>query len=417
MILRSPVSHTELLSKLFRHEYGRMTAVLCRHFGITHMETAEDIVSDTFLKASEYWAANGIPHNPEGWLYAVAKNKAKDHFKHQSIVDEYAKNTESGERYSEPEIDFSTEAISDSELAMIFAVSDPMNPVEAQISLALKILCGFTVEEIANALLEKPETIKKRLQRARDNLRTHNFQIRPLSRQDIESRFETVLKTLYLLFNEGYFSKTNNRMVRKELCLEAMRLAMILTENPLTNSSLTHALLALMCYQSSRLDARINEEGEVVLFDQQDRKRWDHSLIEKGNYFLIMATDGNEVSKYHLEAGIAYWHTTGSDNKWHHILQLYNQLLIIEYSPMAALNRTFAYAQVHGHEKAIAEAEKLNLPDSSYYHGLMGYLYSKSDIRKAVLHYENAMNLTKSPAEKETLRKEIERMKTALPEG
>ena len=167
-----------------------------------------------------------------------------------------------------------------------------------------------------------------------------NFEIKALSPAEITLRLDAILKTLYLLFNEGYFSKTNDQLIRKDLCSEATRLTLILTENPLTNTPQVNALLALMCFQSSRLEARLNGAGEIVLFDEQDKNLWDKALIERGNYYLVNACEGNEVSKYHLEAGIAYWHTTPTgQNKWQHILQLYNQLIDINYSPVTALNR------------------------------------------------------------------------------
>ncbi len=389
-----------------------MTAVLCRHFGLKHIEIAEDIASDTFLKASEHWAINGVPENPTAWLYAVAKNKTKDYFKKLSVFEEKIKNEPTPNIQSENDFEFDNQIISDSQLAMIFAVCSPANSGESQICLALQILCGFSVEEIANAFLIKSGTIKKRLQRARVNLRNDNFQIKNLSTEEIKTRLDTVLNTLYLLFNEGYFSKTNDKQIRIELCSEATRLTLLLTENPLTNQPQTAALLALMCFQSSRLEARTNDKGEAVLFDEQDKSLWDKSLIERGNYYLINATNSNEISKYHLEAGIAYWHATPTDeHKWKHILQLYNQLILIEYSPITALSRTFAFSKVYGNKKAITEAEKLNLTDSNYYHELLGYLYSDTDIAKAIQHYEQAIGLTKSKTEKQTLTKEIKRLK------
>lgn len=408
-----PNAHNELLPHLFRQEYAKMTAVLCRHFGLQHIEIAEDIASDTFLKASEHWAINGIPENPTAWLYSVAKNKTKDYFKNLSVFGTKIKaQIETDILQKEYDFEYNSQNIADSQLAMIFAVCNPANSNESQICLALQILCGFSVEEIANAFLTKTETIKKRLQRARTNLRNDNFQIKNLSETEIKSRLETVLKTLYLLFNEGYFSKTNNKQIRIELCSEATRLTLLLTENPLTNTAQVNALLALMCFQSSRLEARMNVNGEAILFEEQDKSLWDQSLIQRGNYYLVNATNGNEVSKYHLEAGIAYWHTTPTDNeKWQHILQLYNQLILIEYSPITALNRAFAFAKVHGYEKAISEAEKLNLAESNYYHELLGYLYSNTDIDNAIIHYTKAISLTKSKTEQQTLYKEIERLK------
>lgn len=406
-------AHKELIPHLFRQEYARMTAVLCRHFGLRHIEIAEDIASDTFLKASENWAINGIPKNPTAWLYTVARNKAKDYFKHISVFEtQIKKEIIPSELEAEQNFEFSNQIIYDSQLAMIFAVCNPANPTESQICLALQILCGFSVEEIANAFLTKTETIKKRLLRARANLRNDNFQIKELGLLEITSRLDTVLKTLYLLFNEGYFSKTYNQQIRKEFCSEAVRIMLVLTDSDNTNTPQTNALLALMCFQSSRLEARINEKGETILFDEQDKNLWDKTLIEKGNYYLVNACKGNEVSKYHLEAGIAYWHTTPTDeNKWQHILELYNQLILIEYSPITALNRTFAFAKVYGHNRAISEAEKLKLTHSNYYHELLAYLYADIDFDKAIYHYERAIELTKSKSEKQTLTKEIERLK------
>lgn len=239
----------DILPHLFREEYAKMTAVLCRLFGIQHIEIAEDIASDTFLKASEYWVIHGVPENPGAWLYTVAKNKAKDYYKHTSIAEEKLQEvfkTVRNEMVQETEI--SEQYITDSQLAMIFAVCDPAIPTESQICLALQILCGFSIAEISDTLLSKPETIKKRLLRARENLRNTNFQIVLLSETEIKSRLNTVLKTLYLLFSEGYFSKSNQDYIRKELCLEAIRLTLILTESTLTNTAEANALLALMCF-------------------------------------------------------------------------------------------------------------------------------------------------------------------------
>lgn len=411
--------HHELLPHLFRLEYSKMTAVLCRHFGLKHIEIAEDIASDTFLKATEAWSINGIPENPTAWLYTVAKNKTKDYLKRLTVFETQIKGAikqegmraEQQESGIEQDFDFAQQTIADSQLAMIFAVCNPGNSMEAQICLALQVLCGFSVEEIADAFLSKTETIKKRLLRARTKLRNDNFQIRQLQEDAIPARIDAVLRTLYLLFNEGYFSKSNNDLIRKDLCSEAIRLTLILTDNILTNTKEANALLALMCFQSSRFDARENAAGEAILFEQQDRNLWSRELIDKGNYYLVNACSGNEISKYHLEAGIAYWHTTPTDkNKWEHILHLYNQLILLEYSPTTALNRTFAFAKVYGNKLAIAEAEKLNLYKIDAYHALLGYLYADTAIDKAIAHYNKAIDLTKSISEKKTLRKEMERL-------
>lgn len=200
-------------------------------------------------------------------------------------------------------------------------------------------------------------------------------------------------------------------MIRKDLCSEAIRLTLLLTENPLTNSTKASALLALMCFQSSRLDARADDAGEVILYEDQDKSRWSRELIDKGNHYLVNACSGNEISKYHLEAGIAYWHTTPTDkDKWQHILQLYNELIQIEYSPMTALNRTFAFAKVYGNQAGLKEALKLELKDNSNYHALLGYLLADNDKEKAILHYKEAVRLTGSRSERLTLAKEIKKL-------
>ena len=190
-----------------------------------------------------------------------------------------------------------------------------------------------------------------------------------------------------------------------------MRLTLLLAEHPQTDTPQVNALLSLMCFQSSRLEARTSTTGENTLYEQQDKSKWDKDLIDRGNYYLVKACEGSEVSKYHLEAGIAYWHTTPTDeNKWEYILRLYNQLIIIEYSSIIALNRAFAYGKVYGKEKAIVEAEKLGLEDNHYYHELLGYLYTDIDNQKAIAHYQKAVTLSKSPNERATLQKQIEQL-------
>ena len=405
----------ELLPHLFRVEYSKMTAVLCRLFGLKHIEIAEDIASETFLKATEIWSIKGLPENPTAWLYAVAKNKTKDYLKRNAFFEQVITPEIKPEEIQnvEPFIDFTKQNISDSQLAMIFAVCNPVNSDEAQICLALQILCGFSIEEIASAFLSNKETIKKRLLRARENLRKENFSLHSLNTSEIKARLDTVLTVLYLFFSEGYFSKSNNSLIRKDLCAEAIRLTLILNENPQTGTAKTNALLALMCFQSSRLDARINEMEEVVLFDEQDKNRWDKELIDRGNYYLVKACSGNEISKYHLEARIAYWHSTSTDvKKWENVLELYNILLQLEYSPVAALNRTFAFSKVYGKKNAIAEAEKLALTDNLFYHSLLGNLYTDNDNRKAIQHFRTALQLTKSISDKSTIIKNIDRLTT-----
>jgi RNA polymerase sigma factor (sigma-70 family) len=393
-----------LLPHLFRQEYAKLTAVLSRYFGLEHIEVAEDIASETFLKATEHWPVHGIPDTPAAWLYTVAKNKAKDYLKrHQLFESRIREAISQGETVHTPPFEFTEERIADSQLSMLFAVCDPANPPQVQVCLALQILCAFSVEEIANAFLSNKETIKKRLQRGRDHLRRGDFRLNELPESALHERLDMVLKTLYLLFNEGYFSQNEDAFIRKDLCSEAMRLALLLAESKLTGKHQASALLALMCFQSSRLDARTDDTGQAVLYEDQDRSLWDQFLMEKGNYYLFKAFETKAVSTYHVQAGIAYWHTTSGVEKWPHILQLYNQLVVLEYSPATAINRAFAVAQVHGFDRAIAEAEKLNLAGNNHYHGLMGYLYSPVHPERALFHYREALTSARSAVEKKVL--------------
>ena len=405
----------ELIPHLFRTEYRKIVAVLCKLFGIQHIELAEDIASDTFLAASELWGLKGLPPNPVAWLYTVAKNKSKDYFKHHSIfLQKVAKEISyASDTSAEFDIDLSTKNINDSQLAMMFVVCHPCNPVEAQIGLSLSLLCGFGTDKIAGAFLSNRETIYKRLQRGKQKLREEKVEIMQPSPAEIDERLPAVLMTLYLLFNEGYYSAGNDEVLRKDLCLEAMRLTYLLVENAQTDKPAANALLALMCFQSSRFDARIDAQGELVLYEDQDATLWDNELIEQGKYFLNKAYTGNAVSKYHVEAGIACLHTIQEDSpeKWEDILQLYNQLLMIEYSPIAALNRTYALARANGKKEAIAEAEKINLAGNHLYHSLLGWLYTDTDDKKAFFHLQTALQLAKTANDKKLIHDRIRKLK------
>ncbi|HEY8781076.1 MAG TPA: DUF6596 domain-containing protein [Mucilaginibacter sp.] len=404
----------ELIPHLFRTEYSKITSVLARLFGFEHIEIAEDIASDTFLLAAETWGMKGLPENPVAWLYTVAKNRAKDHLKHHAI---FAQKVTPGLQQSntelhEIEIDLSEKNIIDSQLQMMFAICHPVIPPEAQIGLSLRILCGFGIEEIADAFLSNKETINKRLFRAKEKLRKEKVKMEFPGLSEINKRLENVLTTLYLLFNEGYYSKSQNTTLRKDLCLEAMRLNYLLVANKSTNQPGVNALLSLMCFHASRFEARQNPDGEIVLYEDQDTALWDNELITQGEFYLNKAADGNEISKYHLEAAIAFWHTKKTDTpeKWENILQLYNKLLQIEYSPMAALNRTYALAQADGKRIAINEADKLKLTNNHLYYSLLAYLYTDVDNEKAISHLKTALKLAKSRTDKGTIMRSLNKI-------
>lgn len=412
------MEENELIPHLFRTEYRKMVSVLSSLFGIQHIELAEDIVSDTFLAATESWSAKGVPENPTAWLYVVARNKTKnwlkrDNFFQQKLLTDLRHNIP---EWEEIEVDLSARNITDSQLAMIFAVCHPSIPAESQVALALNLLCGFGVQEIADAYLTTKTVIYKRLSRAKEKLKEAEIKIQQPTVTEINERLDTVLKTIYLLFSEGYYSTSHNMVLRKELCVEAMRLNYLLIEQPHTNHPAVNALMALMCFHSSRFDARVNDTGEIVLYQEQDETLWNQELIARGEYYLNQAGASSTLSRYHLEAAIAWWHTRKEDTgeKWNNILDLYNQLLILEYSPMAALNRTFALAKARNKQEAIIEAEKLGLTDNYFYYSLLGNLYTHIDDKKAVQHYETALKQANTPADIALLKKNIGEIKRRL---
>jgi RNA polymerase sigma-70 factor (ECF subfamily) len=372
------------------------------------MEVAEDIASETFLSAVQTWPLEGLPPHPIAWLYHVAKNKARNYLQREAVFKgKVAVELKKVSIESEDEIDLSAANIEDSQLRMMFAICQPSIPAEAQIGLSLRILCGFGIEEIADAFLTNKETINKRLYRAREKLREAKVEIVSLDKREVEGRLPAVLTTIYLLFTEGYYSGPRNPEIRKELCLEAMRLCRMLIDYPLTDQPAVNALLALMCFHASRLDARVDQQGDLVLYADQDVHRWTAELISEGAFYLHRSAGGSALTKYHLEANIAYWHCVKEDGieKWENILYLYNQLLTLEYSPVAALNRTYALSKTRGKVVALEEAEKLKLAGNPYYFALLGELYAGIDDGKARECYQQAALLARSDADKVTLRK------------
>lgn len=403
------------LKHLFQQEFSKMVAVISKLYGLQHIEIAEDIVSETFLLATETWETKGIPQNPTAWLYLVAKQKTLHHFRRNKIFDEKIKPalTASQEKDDEmAELNFSQENIKDSQLQMLFAVCNPAIASEAQIGLALRILCGFGIDEIAEAFLSNKETVNKRLFRAKDKLRTEKIKMELPSQNEISKRLDNVLHIIYLLFNEGYYSKTQNQILQKDLCLEAMRLGVMLTAYEKTNLPKTNALMALMCFHASRFSARQTNGDSLVLYEQQNEELWDTALINQGRYFLDLSARGNEISSYHLEAKIAYWHCIKEDSKekWEDILQLYNQLLMVNYSPSVALNRTFALYKADGQKVALAEAEKLKLENNHFYHLLLGELYKNIDNKKALSNLQKAYALAKTQPEKQGIKEKIDQL-------
>ena len=406
------MDNQELIPHLFRTEYRKIVSVLCKYFGLGGVENAEDIASETFFTAVQTWGLQGVPSNPAAWLYGVAKNKAKNHLQRHALFRNKIAPALKGDEAIEQELDLSPQNIIDSQLQMMFAICHPSISTEAQIGLSLRILCGFGIEEIADAFLSNKETINKRLFRGKEQLRASGVKIEVPGQSEIEERLATVLATIYLLFNEGYYSISQDQPLRKEFCLEAIRLCTMLVENAATNQPQVNALLSLMCFHASRFEARTDRNGSIILYEEQDPSLWNVDLISKGGYFLQCAAAGNKLSRYHLEAGIAYWNTQRADTpeKWENILQFYNRLLQMEYSPIAALNRTYALSKVEGKQTALTEAEKLGFTDNQFYFGLLGQLYQGIDNEKAKSNYQKALSLAKTQADRQAIQKEIDRL-------
>jgi len=399
----------ELIQDLFRKEFLKIVAVISKQYGLQYIETAEDIVSETFLLAIDTWNFKGIPPNPTAWLYKVAKRRTLYHFRREKIFNEYVL-PEMVTSQDKNLPDFSMQNIKDSELQMLFAVCNPAIASESQIGLALRILCGLSLDEIAEAFLTNKETIKKRLARAKEKLRSEKIQIELPSEFELNNRLDNVLHIIYLLFNEGYYSTSNSGILRKTLCLEALRLAIILTEFPKTNLPKTNALISLMCYHSSRFDARLKKNDALVLYDEQNRDLWDIEMIKRGDYFFYLSADGMDVSSYHIEARIAWLHAHEKEGneKWEKILHSYNQLLFINYSPVVALNRTYALYKVKGPETALQEAKKLALVNNMFYFVLLGELNTTINKDDAVAYFKKAYNLARTPSERVFIQRKID---------
>lgn len=404
------MNHSDDIAQIFKAEYSNLVAVLCHFYNVANIQIAEDIVSETFLKAMKTWSHKGIPDSPKSWLRKTAKNLLIDQIRRYKNLEENV--IPNLELYNNESIEtaFSEDVIEDSQLKMIFVVCDPKLNKEAQICLALRVLSGFNIDEIAKALFLTKETVNKKLYRAKKTIKLQDSLSFNLSNEAYIERLDNVLRVIYLIFNEGYYSSINEKNIRKEICWEAMHLCVILERNTKFSKSKVQALLALMCFHASRFAARSSDDNFIYLYNQQDKSKWDIRLIKKGEELLNKSATGNIVSKYHLEAAIAYWHTTEKETKWNNILQLYNKLLTIEYSPIIAMNRTFALAKANSLEEAIKEALKLNIEDNHYYYCLIAELYGMdSNKNKEIKYLKKAIKVANKSTEKLLIEEKIKK--------
>jgi RNA polymerase sigma-70 factor (ECF subfamily) len=366
----------ELVEHLFRHEAGRMLATLSRVFGLENLDLAEEVVQEALLQALRQWPFQGIPDNPRAWLTQVARNKALDLLRRRASLRRKERELEqqfAARQSAVAATELSeTAVLGDEQLAMIFACCHPGLLPDAQVALTLKAVSGFSVAEIARAFLAEDATIAQRLVRAKRRIREAGITLNLPPPADLSARLDSVLQVIYLLFNEGYSAHTGENLVRQDLCGEAIRLACLLIEQPATALPRVHALLALLYLQAARLPARVDSDGNLLLLAEQDRSQWDQGLLQRGLRELEQSAQGEEISAYHLQAGIAALHATSpsfADTDWPALLGLYDQLLAAAPSPVVALNRAIALSMVHGPEAGLQSLDELGADPAmrSYY--------------------------------------------------
>lgn len=417
-----------LTEHLFRHEAGRLVSILTGIFGIHRLQLAEDVVQEALARALQTWPFYGIPANPAAWLMQTAKNQALDLIRRESsFIEKQPRIIEfveqrMTEETSGQEARFDDE-IKDDRLRLMFACCHPVLPQEAQTALALKVLCGFSPLEIASAFLSSEAAVAKRLTRARQRLQEENIAFEIPAGVELPSRLDGVLQILYLLFNEGYKASSGDCLIREELCEEAIRLASLLAEHPAGNQPRTHALLALMLLNAARLAARLDDTGQILRLNEQDRTRWDQSMIQRGVIHLSHSTRGDQASEYHLQAAIAACHSLAPDaasTDWPRILRLYDHLLQINNSPVIALNRAVALSRVQGPEQGIAAVESIldRQPLDSYhlFHAVLGELEAqRQQFQTAAAHLRNALQLAQMASERALLTQRLHEMEEHIP--
>lgn len=407
----------ELAEHLFRIEYGKIVSVITGFLGIDHLKIAEDITQEAFTKAVKYWQHNGIPPNPKAWLYVTAKNEGINVLKKLKLERNYKRNYISPKFSELKDVSFSDQTISDEQLKMMFVCCNSSISNQAQISLILKILCGFSISEIANAFFTSKETINKRLVRARKKLRENkvSFRLPP----NLENEVPIIIQTIYLLFNEGYSPSEKDILIRKGLCLEAIRLAQILKHNPkISNKENCYALLSLMYLNASRFDARWNEANEAIEMKNQDRNEWNKELINEGIFYLNKAIESKSVSIYHILAAISANHCLAVDyekTNWKEILSLYDSLLTIVDSPLIRLNRSVALSMVKGNSIAISELEQLkektDIEGHYLFHSTIAEFYMEDhNTEKAIKHLNKAIFLARNKRDINLFKKKLNRI-------
>jgi|TARA_B110000259_G_scaffold84133_1_gene98185 RNA polymerase sigma factor (sigma-70 family) len=344
----------QVLHKIYREESGKIISVLTKIFGATNLNLSEDVMQEAYIEALEKWG-NRIPKNPTAWIYSVARNKALNIVNQNKYKEEHQNEVahlSTSDWTADTLLDmlFSEEEMKDDQLKMMFICCTPEIFPEAQTTLILKTLCGFGIPEIAKAFLIAPDTINKRLVRAREILKNVNALFTWPEEDEINQKVSNVLQTIYLLFNEGYSASQGDSIIRYELCLESIRLVqLILDSDQVKSKSEANALMALMKLNAARFISRLSEDNEAITLKNQDRSKWNQSLIGSGIQNLNKSMYENQVSKYLIMAAISANHCaakTYAETQWDQILILYDQLVKIEDSPIVQLNRSVAKSMV-----------------------------------------------------------------------
>jgi predicted RNA polymerase sigma factor len=365
------------------------------------------------------WPYRGVPENPAAWIMRASRNLALDVVRREKVFRaKEAEITRLMERDgSAPEAAiFPEHEIADDRLRMMFVCCHPVIPPEAQVALALKTLCGFSVPEISHAFLTTEAAIAKRLTRAKQKIQEAQVPFEIPTSDELTRRLDSVLQSLYLLFNEGYKASSGENLVRGELCHEAIRLTELLAQHSAGNESKTHALLALMLLNAARIPAREDDKGNLLRLEEQNRAVWDQTMIARGMFHLRESAAGADISEYHLQAGIAACHATATDYKstdWARILSLYDRLIELDDSPVVALNRAVAVANVRGPEaglqtlRAIRDREKL---DSYYlFYAVVGELEMRLNNNVvAAEQFRKAFELAETKSERAFLLKRLQ---------
>jgi len=393
----------ELPEHWFRRELGRLVSILSRRFGVHRIELCEDAAQTALLQATRSWPSNQ-PDDPGAWLYRVAHNHVLDELRREKRDERYL---------AELDPAYAQQEIQDDVLRLLFVCADPAIPPESQLVLALKTLCGFSTEEIALRLFQSEDAIHKRLQRARARLREH-AEVQCIDPE----RVHGVLHMLYLLFNEGYSSAQPDRVIRRELCDEALRLVLMLGEDPADALPDTDALVALMCFHAARFDARVDGMGGLLLLEEQDRSLWDRELVRRGLVHLVRSARGETPSRYHAEAGIAAEHCLApsyAETNWEQIVRLYEVLERIAPSPLNVLNRAIALAEWKGPDAGLAALEAIEPPSwlLGFYlwDATLGELHRRRGDRDlALAHTKRALTAAPTNPEKALLERRMKEM-------